>query len=102
MAKSHKTCMEQTEIIDTFGTYQWGWMVLAGLEPLAMAAGGGWGGADGVTVAISSGKWERMEGNSPGRTMEGSVSAGVAGAVGIAAKKAVAMARGRGRIQRRG
>src|SRR4051812_30351615 len=22
MAKSHKTCMEQTEIIDTFGTYQ--------------------------------------------------------------------------------
>src|ERR1043165_2499232 len=23
MAKSHKTCMEQAEIIDTFGTYQW-------------------------------------------------------------------------------
>ena len=22
MAKSHKTCMEQAEIIDTFGTYQ--------------------------------------------------------------------------------
>src|SRR4051812_41683949 len=22
LAKSHKTCMEQTEIIDTFGTYQ--------------------------------------------------------------------------------
>ena len=24
MAKSHKTCMEQAEIIDTFGTYQYG------------------------------------------------------------------------------
>src|SRR3954462_13379527 len=24
MAKSHKTCMEQAEIIDTFGTYQVG------------------------------------------------------------------------------
>ena len=23
MAKSHKTCMEQAQIIDTFGTYQW-------------------------------------------------------------------------------
>src|SRR3954469_5103515 len=23
MAKSHKTCMEQAEIIDTFGTYQY-------------------------------------------------------------------------------
>ena len=23
MAKSHKTCMEQAEIIYTFGTYQW-------------------------------------------------------------------------------
>src|SRR3954465_3307477 len=23
MAKSHKTCMDQAEIIDTFGTYQW-------------------------------------------------------------------------------
>ena len=23
MAKSHKSCMEQAEIIDTFGTYQW-------------------------------------------------------------------------------
>src|SRR3954466_10248398 len=33
MAKSHKTCMEQTEIIDTFGTYQWPPLGRAGHPP---------------------------------------------------------------------
>ena len=34
MAKSHKSCMEQAKVIDTFGTYQYSWCKLELLLPM--------------------------------------------------------------------